>query len=371
MGDCGVLSGSHGAFEVADTQKIQADVFGHQGQVSEGTLTVGNTLRAAVDMPSRRASQWNHSATHLLHAALREVLGSHVQQKGSLVSAERTRFDFSQPQPMTAEEVARVENLVNAEIRANNPVAAQVMGYDDAISAGAMALFGEKYGDEVRVIGMGEFSTELCGGTHVSRTGDIGLFKIVSEGGVAAGVRRVEAVTGEAALAFVQSQERALFEVAAEVRAQPSEAAARVAQMMENVKALEKELARMKSTLAASQGDDLLSQAAEIKGAKLLAAELPGADVKALRETLDRLKDKLKEAVIVLASKADGKVTLIAGVTPQLTAKVKAGDLVNFVAQQVGGKGGGRADMAQAGGTQPENLGAALKSVHAWANDRL
>ena len=371
VGDCGVLSGSHGAFEVADTQKIQADVFGHQGQVSEGTLTVGNTLRAAVDMPSRRASQWNHSATHLLHAALREVLGSHVQQKGSLVSAERTRFDFSQPQPMTAEEVARVENLVNAEIRANNPVAAQVMGYDDAISAGAMALFGEKYGDEVRVIGMGEFSTELCGGTHVSRTGDIGLFKIVSEGGVAAGVRRVEAVTGEAALAFVQSQERALFEVAAEVRAQPSEAAARVAQMMENVKALEKELARMKSTLAASQGDDLLSQAAEIKGAKLLAAELPGADVKALRETLDRLKDKLKEAVIVLASKADGKVTLIAGVTPQLTAKVKAGDLVNFVAQQVGGKGGGRADMAQAGGTQPENLGAALKSVHAWANDRL
>ena len=371
VGDCGVLSSSHGAFEVADTQKIQADVFGHQGQVSEGTLTVGNTLRAAVDMPSRRASQWNHSATHLLHAALREVLGSHVQQKGSLVSAERTRFDFSQPQPMTAEEVARVENLVNAEIRANNPVAAQVMGYDDAISAGAMALFGEKYGDEVRVIGMGEFSTELCGGTHVSRTGDIGLFKIVSEGGVAAGVRRVEAVTGEAALAFVQSQERALFEVAAEVRAQPSEAAARVAQMMENVKALEKELARMKSTLAASQGDDLLSQAAEIKGAKLLAAELPGADVKALRDTLDRLKDKLKEAVIVLASKADGKVTLIAGVTPQLTAKVKAGELVNFVAQQVGGKGGGRADMAQAGGTQPENLGAALKSVHAWANDRL
>jgi len=371
VGDSGVLASSHGAFEVIDTQKIQADVFGHQGRVTQGTLTVGNTLRAGVDMPSRRAAQWNHSATHLLHAALREVLGAHVQQKGSLVNAERTRFDFSQPQPMSAAEIERVEALVNAEIRANHAVSAQLMGFDDAISCGAMALFGEKYGDEVRVIGMGKFSTELCGGTHVSRTGDIGFFKIVSEGGVAAGVRRVEAVTGDAALGFVQAQARTLGQVAAEVRAQPSEAVARVMQLVDNIKSLEKELARLKSTLAANQGDELASQVVELNGAKLLAAELAGADAKALRETLDRLKDKLKDAVIVLGAKADGKVSLIAGVTPKLTDKIKAGELVNFVAQQVGGKGGGRPDMAQAGGTEPDKLDAALKSVAAWASGRL
>jgi alanyl-tRNA synthetase len=358
-------------FEVSDTQKIQADVFGHQGVLRAGTLAVGEKVTARVNGVARQRTQWNHSATHLLHAALRSVLGTHVQQKGSLVDAQRTRFDFSHPQQLTAQEISRIEALVNREIRRNVEVGARLMGYDEAIASGAMALFGEKYGDEVRVIGMGEFSTELCGGTHVSRTGDIGLFKIISEGGVAAGIRRVEAVTGEGALEYIQQTDAQLDEVAAQIKAPTQEAATRVASLLDSMRALEKEVARLKSKLAASQGDDLAGQAIELKGSKVLAATLEGADAKALRETLDQLKNKLGSAAIVLGSVADGKVTLIAGVSNDLHARLKAGELVNAVAQQVGGKGGGRADMAQAGGTQPENLGAALASVKGWVEQRL
>jgi alanyl-tRNA synthetase len=326
---------------------------------------------ARVDEVKRRRAAWNHSATHLMHSALREVLGKHVQQKGSLVDPSRTRFDFSHPQPMTAEEIARVEALVNREIQRNVDVTARLMAYDDAIKHGAMALFGEKYGDEVRVIGMGGYSTELCGGTHVRRTGDIGFFKIVAEGGIAAGIRRVEAVTGEGALAHVQESEAELARIAAQIKSQPREAAARVQQILESVRSLEKELARLKSRLATTQGGDLASQAVEVKGTRVLAAAIEGADAKALREALDKLKDRLKSGVVVLGSAADGKVSLVAGVTPDLTSRLKAGDLVNFVAQQVGGKGGGRADMAQAGGTRPEHLAVALASVRGWAEQRL
>ncbi|MCX7177537.1 MAG: alanine--tRNA ligase, partial [Proteobacteria bacterium] len=374
VGDCGELArGAAGAtlFEVVDTQKIQADVFGHQGTLKAGELAVGERVMARVNTASRSQTAWNHSATHLLHAALREVLGKHVQQKGSLVDAKRTRFDFSHPQPLSAEEIARVEVLVNREIQRNVAVSSRSMAYDDAIKAGAMALFGEKYGDVVRVVGMGDYSTELCGGTHVQRSGDIGLFKIVAESGVAAGIRRVEALTGSAALQFVQQLDMQLCDVAAQMKTQPQLAAARVTQLLDGMKALEKELARLKSKLAATQGDDIASQALDVKGCKVLAARLEGADALALREMLDKLKDKLQSAVIVLGSVVDGKVTLIAGVTPDLTAKVKAGDLVNSVARQVGGKGGGRPDMAQAGGTEPDKLPAALAEVRAWVEQRL
>jgi alanyl-tRNA synthetase len=294
-----------------------------------------------------------------------------VQQKGSLVDAQRTRFDFSHNEPMDGAQLRQVEELVNHEVRRNTEVSVRVMKYDDAIKAGAMALFGEKYGDDVRVVGMGEFSTELCGGTHVRRTGDIGLFKIVSESGVAAGIRRVEAVTADGALAYVQQQEARLAEAAQVLKAQPQELTQKIAQLADSAKALEKEIARLKSKIASAQGDDVALQAVEVKGVKVLAAALEGADAKALRETLDQLKDKLKSAAVVLASTADGKVSLIAGVTADLTAKVKAGDLVNFVAQQVGGKGGGRPDMAQAGGTNPANLPQALASVADWVGQRL
>ncbi len=374
VGDCGELTRGEVCttlFEVADTQKIQADVFGHHGVLESGALAVGERVAARVNSSARASAQWNHSATHLLHAALREVLGTHVQQKGSLVDGQRTRFDFSHPQPMTSAEVARVEELVNREIRRNVEVSIKVMDHDAALAAGAMALFGEKYGDRVRVVGMGDYSTELCGGTHVRRTGDIGLFKIISEGGVAAGVRRVEGVTGAAALAHVQAQLAQLDEVAVQVHAAPGEVAARVAQIIEGVKALEKEMARLKSKLASSQGDDLASLALTVKGVRVLAAVLEGADAKTLRETLDKLKDKLASAVIVLGSVEAGRVQLIAGVTADLTGRIKAGDVVNAVAQQVGGKGGGRPDMAQAGGSEPENLAAALASVAAWVEQRL
>jgi alanyl-tRNA synthetase len=306
-----------------------------------------------------------------MHAALRKVLGGHVQQRGSLVDEHRTRFDFSHPKPMTAEEIARVEHLVNEEIRRNVAVEAQVMKYDDAIEAGAMALFGEKYGDEVRVIGMGEFSTELCGGTHVERSGDIGFFKIVLETGVASGIRRVEAVTGEGALEYVQKRENQFSEIAAALRAGPDEVEHRLVQVLENVKRLEKEIARLKSRIASAQGDDLAEQALSVGAIKVLATKLDGADAKTLRETIDKLRDKLKSAVIVLGSAEAGKVTLIAGVTPDLTGNVKAGELVNFVARQVGGKGGGRPDMAQAGGTEPSALPQALASVSDWVKERL
>ncbi|MBK6631012.1 MAG: alanine--tRNA ligase [Betaproteobacteria bacterium] len=370
VGDRGLLESAHGVFEVDDTQKIQADVFGHQGVVKLGCLTVGNTVQAKVDLASRAATVRNHSATHLMHKALREVLGSHVQQKGSLVNPSRTRFDFAHHAPMTDEEIRQVERIVNREILANAAASARVMAFDEAVKGGAMALFGEKYGDSVRVMDIGS-SRELCGGTHVARTGDIGLFKILSEGGVASGIRRVEAVTGEGALDVVQQQEQELAEVAAAVKAQPQEIALKVGQVLDSVKALEKELARLKSKMASSQGDDLAGQASDIKGTKVLAAALEGADAKTLRDTLDKLKDKLKSCVVVLGAAADGKAALIAGVSADLTAKVKAGELVNFVAQQVGGKGGGRPDMAQAGGTQPENLGKALASVPGWVEQKL
>ncbi len=358
-------------FRVNDTQKVQSDVFGHHGEVVNGELAIGDVVAAQVDAPSRAKSAWNHSATHLMHAALRKVLGNHVQQRGSLVDEDRTRFDFSHNEPMTDAQVRAVETLVNREIQRNVMVGARVMKYDEAIKAGAMALFGEKYGDEVRVIGMGEFSTELCGGTHVSRTGDIGLFKIVAEGGVAAGIRRVEAVTGEGALAHVQAQESRLAEAAAAFRSNPSEVIEKIQQMQENVRALERELARFKSKLASSQGDDLAALAVNVKGVMVVAASMDGADVKTLRETLDKLKDKLKSAAIVLATTDGAKVSLVAGVTADQTGKVKAGELVNHVAIQVGGKGGGRADMAQAGGTDASKLPAALASVRAWVEQRV
>ncbi len=370
VGDSGELRSVHGIFAVEDTQKIQATVFGHHGVVKTGKLTVGNGVQARVDVSSRSRTMRNHSATHLMHKALRQVLGTHVQQKGSQVDADKTRFDFVHTQPMSDAEVRKVEALVNAEILANAECQSRVMAIDDAQKTGAMMLFGEKYGDVVRVIDIGS-SIELCGGTHVKRTGDVGLFKIVAESGVAAGVRRVEAVTGEGALALVQQQEQQLQQVADAVKSQPQEVAARITQILDNVKSLEKELAALKSKLASSQGDELLAQAQDINGVKVLAAKLDGADAAMLRETMDKLKDKLKSAVILLAAVSDGKVSLIAGVTADATAKVKAGELVNFVAQQVGGKGGGRPDMAQAGGTQPEHLAAALASVEAWVKNRL
>jgi alanyl-tRNA synthetase len=371
VGDIGELASDHGVFSVQDTQKIQAEVFGHKGKLTTGRLAVGDSVTARIDREARSRAAYNHSATHLMHAALRTVLGKHVTQKGSMVSPERTRFDFSHPQAVTPEEIARIEALVNAEIRGNNKVETRLMKHDAAIKAGAMALFGEKYGDEVRVVGMGEFSTELCGGTHVKRTGDIGLFKVVAEGGVAAGIRRIEAVTGPGALAHVQAQDSTFREVAASLKAQPEEVVGKLAQMQEQVRQLEKELARFKSKLASSQGDDLADRATEVAGTKVLAADIDGADAKSLRELADKLRDKLKSCVIVLGSAAEGKVTLIAAVTPDLTTTVKAGELVNHVALQVGGKGGGRPDMAQAGGSQPENLAGALHSVADWVGRKL
>ncbi len=370
VGDCGELRSVHGIFAVEDTQKIQATVFGHHGVVKTGKLSVGNGVTAKVDVAARNRTVRNHSATHLMHKALREVLGPHVQQKGSQVDADKTRFDFVQTQALTDAEIRRVEAIVNNEILANAETQARVMSIEDAQKTGAMMLFGEKYGDEVRVLDIGS-SRELCGGTHVKRTGDIGLFKIVAESGVAAGVRRIEAVTGEGALALVQQQEQQLQQVADAVKAQPQEAAARIAQILDSVKSLEKELAALKSRLASAQGDELLTQARDIGGIKVLAAKLDGADAATLRETLDKLKDKLKSAAVVLAAVTDGKVSLAAGVTADVTGKVKAGELVNFVALQVGGKGGGRPDMAMAGGTQPEHLAKALAEVPGWVQGKL
>lgn len=370
IGDSGEFKSANGIFAVEDTQKIQAAVFGHHGVLKTGTLSVGDDLTAKVNLQARASTMRNHSATHLMHKALREVLGEHVQQKGSLVDTEKTRFDFVHNAPMTDAEIAKVEALVNAEILANVATEARLMDIESAQKTGAMMLFGEKYGDEVRVLDIGS-SRELCGGTHVSRTGDIGLFKITSESGVAAGVRRVEATTGEGALKLVQAQQTLINQAAGELKAPAHELPAKIAQVMDNVKSLEKELARLKSKLASSQGDDLAMQAQDVNGAKVLAATLEGADANALRETMDKLKDKLKSAVIVLASVADGKVSLAAGVTADLTGKMKAGELVNHVAGQVGGKGGGKPDMAMAGGTEPANLPQALASVKAWVETKL
>jgi alanyl-tRNA synthetase len=365
VGDAGGLSTSHATFVVEDTQKISADVFGHHGVVLSGELKVGEEIKASVDLVRRAHTVRNHSATHLLHKALREVLGTHVQQKGSLVDAEKTRFDFSHNQAVSDDEIRRIEEIVNAEILSNQATRAQVMAFDDAIAHGAMALFGEKYGEQVRVLDIGS-SCELCGGTHVSRTGDIGLFKITSESGVAAGIRRIEAVTGENALSLLQSLEERMAQAATLIKAPPTELPARLAQIMDNVRAMEKEIARLKSKLAASAGDDLVGQAIDVGGVKVLAVQIDGADVASMRETLDKLKGALKSAAIVLAAVDSGKVTLIAGVTADLIQTLKAGELVNHVALQVGGKGGGRPDMAQAGGTDPSNLPKALASVKAF-----
>ncbi len=370
VGDEGLLVSGSAKFDVSDTQKIKADVYGHHGLLATGTLNVGDHVTAQVNLTLRAATMRNHSVTHLMHKALREVLGAHVQQKGSLVNAERTRFDFSHNTPVTEAQIREIETRVNAEILANSATQARVMDIESAQKTGAMMLFGEKYGETVRVLDIGS-SRELCGGTHVHRTGDIGLFKIIGESGVAAGVRRIEAVTGENALAWVEQQQQQLAQVAEAMKVQPQEAASRISQIMDNVKTLEKELAALKSKLAVSQGDELVNQAQDINGVKVLAAKLEGADAAVLRETLDKLKDKLKTAAIVLAAVADGKVSLIAGVTPDLIGKIKAGELVNMVAQQVGGKGGGRPDMAMAGGTQPGNLAAALASVPAWVREKL
>ena len=369
-GDAGVLELANASFEVFDTQKIQADVFGHHGKLQTGSLRVGDSVAAKVDHERRIATMRNHSATHLMHKALRTVLGGHVTQKGSLVDADKTRFDFSHNAPVSADEMRRIEALVNHEVLENAATSADLMAYDDAIKHGAMALFGEKYGDQVRVLGIGT-SRELCGGTHVTRTGDIGLFKIVSEGGVAAGIRRIEAVTGANALTLVQSLASRVNETASVLKVQPEEITQRIQQIQDQVKTLEKDLAAMKSKMASGQGDELLSQAVDIKGLKVLAVMLPDADASTLRVVMDKMKDQLKSAAIVLAAVNEGKVSLIAGVTADATNKVKAGELVNFVAQQVGGKGGGRADMAQAGGTDPQGLPAALAGVQAWVGERL
>jgi len=369
VGDQGRLTAGGATFTVDDTLKIKADVFGHHGTQETGTLKVGDAVTAQVNTAVRAATVRNHSATHLMHKALREVLGSHVQQKGSLVNAERTRFDFTHNAPVTDAQIREVEARVNAEILSNVATDATVMAMEDAQKTGAMMLFGEKYGDKVRVLTIGS-SRELCGGTHVARTGDIGLFKIVAEGGVAAGVRRVEAVTGENALAYLQSLESTVQAAAGSLKASPAELQGRIGQVLDQVKTLEKEIAALKGKLASSQGDELATQAIDVKGLKVLAAKLEGADAKTLRDTMDKLKDKLKTAVIVLAAADGDKVQIAAGVTADSVGKVKAGELVNFVAQQVGGKGGGKADMAMAGGTDASKLGDALKSVQGWVAER-
>jgi len=370
VGDQGVITSGSARFAVADTQKIKADVFGHHGTLEQGTLAVGDHVQAQVDMARRVATMRNHSVTHLMHKALREVLGEHVQQKGSLVNAERTRFDFAHNAPVTAEQIRAIEARVNAEILANSDTQARVMDLESAKSAGAMMLFGEKYGETVRVLDIGS-SRELCGGTHVRRTGDIGLFKIVAEGGVAAGIRRVEAVTGDNALAYLQGLESQVREAAAALKAPVPDLVGRIGQSLEQIRALEKEVAALKGKLASAQGDELAAQAVDVKGIKVLAARLEGADAKTLRETVDKLKDKLGRAVVVLASVDAGKVQLAAGVTPDAVAQgLKAGELVNAVAQQVGGKGGGKPDMAMAGGTDPSRLGEALSGVAAWVDAR-
>ncbi len=373
-GDAGELRNAVARVRVEDTSKIQADVFGHEGRVMEGVIAVGDSLAARVDTEQRARTVRNHSATHLMHKALREVLGDHVQQKGSLVNAERTRFDFAHNAPVSAAQIRRVEAIVNTEILANAAASAQVMALADAQNSGAMMLFGEKYGETVRVLSIGS-SKELCGGTHVGRTGDIGLFKIVAEAGVAAGIRRVEAVTGDNALAYLQQLESTVGSVAGNLKVTPAELPARVGAVLDQVRSLEKEITALKGKLASAQGDELMAQAVDIGGVKVLAAMLNGADAKTLRDTLDKLRDKLKSAAIVLAVVDGGRVQLVAGVTADLLARpgarLKAGELVNFVASQVGGKGGGKPDLAMAGGTEPDKLPQALAAVAGWVGERL
>ena len=357
-------------FVVEDTQKVQADVFGHHGRLMSGVLAVGDPVSATVDVEHRARTMRNHSATHLMHKALREVLGEHVQQKGSLVDAERTRFDFSHHAPLTADEVRQIEAIVNREVLANSVTQAQLMAFDDAVRGGAMALFGEKYGESVRVLDIGS-SRELCGGTHVARTGDIGLFKVIAETGVAAGIRRIEAVTGDNALAYLQQISQTLSVASSALKVAPAELPAKIDQTLDSLRSLEKELARFKSKMAASQGGELAGQAVDVRGIKVLAARIDGADPRSMRETIDQLKNRLGTAAIVLAAVDGERVSLIAGVSADATDRIKAGDLVNQVARQVGGKGGGRADMAQAGGTDPSRLPEALASVATWVGSRI
>ena len=370
VGDAGVLVSGSASFAVEDTLKIKADVYGHHGTLTQGTLAVGDHVEAQVDAQVRAATVRNHSATHLMHKALREVLGDHVQQKGSLVNAERTRFDFAHNAPVTDAQIREIEAQVNAEILANAAAQARVMDIESAQKTGAMMLFGEKYGETVRVLDIGS-SRELCGGTHVKATGDIGLFKVVAEGGVAAGVRRIEAVTGANALAYLQSLEASVAQAAGALKAPPTELNARLTQVLDQIKALEKEVSALKGKVASAQSDELLTQAIDVKGTQLLVAKLEGADAKTLRDTMDKLKDKMKSAVIVLAAADGEKVNIAAGVTADNTGKVKAGELANFVAQQVGGKGGGKPDMAMAGGTDAAALPKALASVQAWVTERV
>ncbi len=370
VGDRGELTADGGTFRVDDTQKVRADVYGHHGRLSRGTLNVGDTVKAQVDVLARAATMRNHSVTHLMHKALREVLGDHVQQKGSLVDADKTRFDFTHNMPVTHEQLREVERRVNAEILTNHATQARVMDIEAAKGTGAMMLFGEKYGESVRVLDIGT-SRELCGGTHVARTGDIGFFTVTSEGGVAAGVRRIEAVTGGNALAYVQRIESTLGGVAGSLRVTPDEVPARVGALLEQQRQLEKEIAALKGKLASAQGDELTAQAVDVNGIKVLAAALPGADAKVLRDTMDKLKDKLKTAAIVLASVEGGRVQIAAGVTKDSMGTLKAGELVNFVATQVGGKGGGKNDLAMAGGTDAAALPAALQSVRGWVAQRV
>jgi alanyl-tRNA synthetase len=371
VGDRGLLESGQVRFEVRDTQKLGGDVFGHIGAVAKGTLRVGDAVVARVDEVARQATMLNHSATHLMHAALRKVLGEHVTQKGSLVEPGRLRFDFAHFAPVSREELLEIERLVNEQIRVNSTVETRVMAFEEARSSGAMALFGEKYGDHVRVLRIGDFSMELCGGTHAKRAGDIGLFKIISESGVASGVRRIEALTGQAAVAAMEAAEETLARVAGLVKAGRDDLEEKVQQLIERSRKLEKELEQLKGKLASAAGSDLSSQAVDVSGLKVLAARLDGADAKALRDTVDQLKNKLGSAAVVLAAVSGDKVSLVAGVTADNTQKVKAGELVNMVALQVGGKGGGRPDMAQAGGTDPAGLEAALRSVPDWVRQRL
>jgi alanyl-tRNA synthetase len=367
VGDTGCLTVSSTQFDVLDTQKIQPGVFGHHGRLSSGTLSVGDAVTASVNAEQRTRTVRNHSATHLMHKALREVLGGHVQQRGSLVDGDKTRFDFAHDAPMSEQEIARVEAIVNAEVLSNQAAVAQTMSYDDAVKGGAVALFGEKYGDSVRVLDIG-FSRELCGGTHVARTGDIGLFKVITEGGVAAGVRRIEAVTGANALAWVQHLNATVQRAAAALKTQPAELPERIGLLQDQLKAVEKELDQARAKLASSAGNALTEAAIEMPaGFKLLVTEVKGVDPKDLRSMVDQLKDRLKSAVVLLATaSADGKISVVAGVTTDLNAKIKAGELVGFVAGQIGGKGGGRPDMAMGGGTDLASLAASLASVKAW-----
>jgi alanyl-tRNA synthetase len=371
VGDCGVLVGGAAEFEVVDTQKL-GSAYAHIGRVTRGQIKLGDRLEARVDAVRRRAIMLNHSATHLLHAALRKVLGTHVTQKGSLVAPDRLRFDFAHFAPLTAQELHEIERLVNEEIRGNAAAETRLMPYEAAVASGAMALFGEKYDDEVRVLRIGDFSTELCGGTHVRRAGDIGLFKIVSEGGIAAGVRRIEALTGQGALDWVVQTEQSLRDIAALVKASRDDVEDKVKQLAERSRKLEREVAGLKSKLASGQGGDLSNSAVDVAGVKVVATRVDGADAPALRDAVDQLKSKLRSAAIVLASVQEpDKVVLIAGVTPDQIAKVKAGDLVNVVAQKVGGRGGGRPDLAQAGGNDPAKLDEALAAVAPWVQERL